>query len=330
LWSYPPAYFQQVFPENIWISAVQNNRKEYDPPLVFSALASLHIVERSASCFPLYLRSDGQPKDLFSFDAVPDTRDLGDGRRLNLSDAMVAYLERVGGIGDTEALFHHVIAALHAPTYREENAGALRQDWPRVPLPAQREALLTSAELGRQLAVLLDSERTAPGVTSGQIREELRTIGVLSVAGGGQINPDTGDLDLTAGWGYAGRGGITMPGKGRVVERLLTEGELNPALGLKQGGSTFDIYLNQRVFWRNVPPQVWTYIIGGYQVLKKWLSYRERPLLGRSLRTEEARELRDIARRIAAILLLEPALDMNYRVITRDTYSWSLSREGDA
>jgi len=153
---------------------------------------------------------------------------------------------------------------------------------------------------------------------------------VLSVAGGGQINPDTGDLDLTAGWGYAGRGGITMPGKGRVVERLLTEGELNPALGLKQGGSTFDIYLNQRVFWRNVPPQVWTYIIGGYQVLKKWLSYRERPLLGRSLRTEEARELRDTARRIAAILLLEPALDMNYRVITRDTYSWSLSREGDA
>jgi len=26
---------------------------------------------------------------------------------------------------------------------------------------------------------------------------------------------------------------------------------------------------------------VWTYTIGSYQVIKKWLSYREKPLLGR-------------------------------------------------
>ena len=49
--------------------------------------------------------------------------------------------------------------------------------------------------------------------------------------------------------------------------------------------------------------------IGGYQVMKKWLSYREAPLLGRDLRNEEAREVQAMARRIAAILLLEPALD---------------------
>ena len=60
------------------------------------------------------------------------------------------------------------------------------------------------------------------------------------------------------------------------------------------------------------PQRVWTYTIGGYQVIKKWLSYRERPLLGRDLTVDEARYVTEMARRIAAILLLEPALDANY------------------
>lgn len=70
-----------------------------------------------------------------------------------------------------------------------------------------------------------------------------------------------------------------------------------------------DIYLNDVACWRNVPAKVWSYTIGGYQVIKKWLSYRERALLGRALTADEAREVMNIARRIAAILLLEPALD---------------------
>ena len=48
------------------------------------------------------------------------------------------------------------------------------------------------------------------------------------------------------------------------------------------------------------------------QVIKKWLSYREEPLLEPALKPDEVREVRNIARRIAAILLLEPALDDAY------------------
>ena len=67
--------------------------------------------------------------------------------------------------------------------------------------------------------------------------------------------------------------------------------------------NTFDIYLNDRAYWRNVPVAVWNYKLGGYQVLKKWLSYRERPVLGRPLLPEEVQHFTDTARRIAAILL---------------------------
>ena len=54
----------------------------------------------------------------------------------------------------------------------------------------------------------------------------------------------------------------------------------------------------------------------GYQVLKKWLSYRERDLLQRDLTPDEARLVTQLVRRIAALLLLEPQLDASYRAIT--------------
>lgn len=39
-----------------------------------------------------------------------------------------------------------------------------------------------------------------------------------------------------------------------------------------------------------MPEAVWNYTPGGYQVLKKWLSYREAPLLGLPLTAEEAHD----------------------------------------
>src|SRR5450759_5926246 len=60
------------------------------------------------------------------------------------------------------------------------------------------------------------------------------------------------------------------------------------AIGLL-GERCFDVYLNDVAYWRCVPANVWRYTIGGYQVIKKWLSYRERALLGRDLKPEEAR-----------------------------------------
>ena len=71
-----------------------------------------------------------------------------------------------------------------------------------------------------------------------------------------------------------------------------------------------------------MPKRVWTYTISGYQVMKKWLSYREQPLLGRDLKPDEARYVTEMGRRVAAILLLEPALDENYARVKADAYTW--------
>ena len=123
--------------------------------------------------------------------------------------------------------------------------------------------------------------------------------------------------------------------RGRTVERPYTNAELAAfreglsGLGLSYdqltaclGGACYDVYLNDVAYWRCVPARVWKYTIGGYQVIKKWRSYRERALLGRDLAPDEARYVTEMTRRIAAILLLEPALNENYERVRADTYPW--------
>lgn len=54
--------------------------------------------------------------------------------------------------------------------------------------------------------------------------------------------------------------------------------------------------LNGVAMWRAVPLSVWEYRIGGYQVVKKWLSYREESVLGRPLTKDEEREVTSMVR----------------------------------
>ena len=137
----------------------------------------------------------------------------------------------------------------------------------------------------------------------------------------------------------SGKGGVTMPGRGKTIlrpysseERTATLQEAE-ALGLSAeealaqlGEQAVDIYLNDLAYRRSVPAEVWSYTVGGYQVMKKWLSYRERTLLGRDLKPEEVREVMRMARRVAGILLLRPALDANCLAVKENAYQWTKTR----
>ena len=292
-------YWPHIFPGNIWLSSSHRIRKgESEPQAAFTRhIASYHLIERVANWFPAWLRDEGLALE-----------GGGEQRRPNLSAAAQHYLDRLGlGVED---LFHHALAVLHDPAYREANAGALRMEWPRIPLPGwpdgdepdAADELLASAARGRELAALLDPETPVAGVTAGTLRPELAAIAVPSTADSRNMSGD--DFALAVGWGHFGTGDAVMPGQGRAVERDCTAVE-RKALGdtvAVLGDATVDVYLNNNALWSNVPAAVWNYKLGGYQVLKKWLSYRESRVLGRNLLPEEVQHFTDTARRIGAIL----------------------------
>ena len=288
-------YKPHVFEGNLWLVAQRKSSQEWSPGPVTSHIAGKKLLDFAACGFPLRLRDDG-------LEGGPDHR------RPNLSEAALRYLDRLGA--GVEDLFHHILAVLHDPAYREANAGALRMEWPRIPLPGwpdgdaagAGDALAASAARGRELAALLDSDTPVPGVTEAPLRPETAAIAVPSTVDGRNMTGD--DFAVTADWGHLGQGDAVMPGQGRVVERPYTSDE-RAAQGDAAGtdrNTTLDVYLNSRAYWRNIPAAVWNYKLGGYQVLKKWLSYRERKVLGRSLLPDEIQHFTDTARRIAAIL----------------------------
>jgi hypothetical protein len=55
--------------------------------------------------------------------------------------------------------------------------------------------------------------------------------------------------------------------------------------------------------------------------------FPEQKLLGRSLKLEKVTEVTQMARRIGAILLLEPELDANYEAVKQATYPWSVQKQ---
>ena len=314
-----PEYLQHVFAGNQWMVTPQRQRREWSPPPAVTRVGDINHMDGSAAYTPLWLRSD-LPTERVQDDDLGAT-DIAPGRP-NLSSAALRYLERVAV--DVEGLFHHVLTMLHDPAYRQANAGALRMEWPRIPLPhwsalsartgtsendvavkteEAADVLAASVVRGRELACLLDSEAPVPGVTTGQLRPEIAAIAVPATTHGHNMFGD--DFGLTAGWGHFGSGQAVMPGQGRAVERAYTGSERS-ALGAgleTPGETTYDIYLNDQAYWRNVPANVWNYRLGGYQVLKKWLSYREQRVLGKVLKVEDVVYFSEVARRIEAILL---------------------------
>ena len=294
-----PDYLPHVFAGNLWLSAAQHLRKgAMEPQACFTEhVGQLHLIERSANFFPAYLHDDGLGID-----------SNGNQHRPNLSGAAQRYLHRLGA--SVEDLFHHILATLHDPAYREANAGALAMEWPRIPLPSWPDSetenaagtLAASAVRGRELARLLDPDMPVSGVTQGKLRPDIAVLAVPATTDGHNMTGN--DFALTAGWGHFGQGRTVRPGQGRVVERSYTPEE-RTALGNalpSLGKTTFDIHLNDRAYWRNVPAAVWNYKLGGYQVLKKWLSYRERDVLGRVLSPEEVQYFAGIARKISRIV----------------------------
>ncbi|MBN1319277.1 MAG: hypothetical protein JXA87_00405 [Thermoleophilia bacterium] len=344
LWNRPrPFLHAQCWPGNAFLIArmAAERPREGVPFMMVESLPDYHLLRPNVVAIPVRVadpEAAGLASSVGQGSLIPEKADGPP--RANLATPAKEYL---AALGQSEVdrpdvaglLWTHVLATGYSQLYLSENLDEVQRDWPRIPLPNSKDLLLASAELGRKVADLLDPETEVDGVTSGSVRPELKVVGMATRVDGLPLNERAGDLAVTAGWGHAGQGGVTMPGKGKTVTRPWTSEERttieqgSEALGLSAqeafaqlGNTAVDVYLNDVAYWRGVPAGVWSYTIGGYQVMKKWLSYREKPLLGRDLRREEMREVTYMVRRIAAILLMQPALDANYQAVKENTYVW--------
>lgn len=264
-------------------------------------------------------------------------------RTANISDAMHAYLKGLGITADMAAenaatmVHHHILAIGFAPAYLQENKVELGQGWPRIPFPgfdsAKPEtiaeasaAFRASADLGGRVAALLLGEAAAPKSDlddgPGGLALLREPVSALSK------KVDDRQYKVNQKWGKLFREGAVLPSHGRLSVREYAADERRAieaaarAMGVHSGAayallgySTRDIYLSNQVYLANIPAKVWEFTVGGYQVLKKWLSYRETDVLGRPLTHGEIMDFSLAARRIAYLKLLGYHLNHNYTKI---------------
>ena len=303
LLSRPIARFKpNVFDGNLWVEARQRYAEEDFSRGTFVRNLADNFGNGLSHFYPAWLTEN-----------VLQDEEANPARQPNLSLAARNYLQRLGL--NVEDLFYYVLYVMHAPEYRDQNAGALRMSWPRIPLPgwsssvgpAIADSVKAVSSKGRRLAQLMEPDGLVDGVTAGDLRSEFADIGVPTVYHGGNMSGT--DFEVTAGWGHRSGASAVVADSGKLVTRYFNNEErnaLNRVFQLLEPG-TNDVYLNERAYWRNVPDAVWNYKLGGYPVLRKWLSYRERRVLERSLNEDEVLYFAQMCRRIAAILELTAA-----------------------
>lgn len=173
-----------------------------------------------------------------------------EGRVPNLNPEFIEDLsQRLGldfipdGRGDLETtfgpedVFHYAYAVFHSPTYRQRYAEFLKLDFPRLPLTSDKSVFASLAARGAELVALhlLESKDLAHLITT---------------------YPVSGDHQVEKGY-----------------PKYLAPGEPEPGSG--QPLAAGRVYINKTQYFAGVPPEVWEFRIGGYQICRKWLADRK-------------------------------------------------------
>jgi Type ISP C-terminal specificity domain len=207
-----------------------------------------------------------------------------------------------------EDVFDYIYAALHSPTYRTRYAEFLKSDFPRVPLTSEVNLFRSLCGLGGELVALhlLESPRLADTeklIASYRVKgPDVVEKGFPKYVAPGEPEPYVGAASrgqtdggvnpplLKEGRVYINRGALTRPDK---PGHPLPAGE-----GRGEGERAAQ-------YFAGIPPEVWKFHIGGYQVCEKWLKDRR----GRTLTYDDQMHYCKVATALAETIRLMAEID---------------------
>ena len=310
-----PELWRNLSDNEFLVAVPEPRRVSESRPLLATSLFDLHLPDRGSVGFPAEVRpAETARSTLFEIDGG-----YGAVTRANLAENFWRLVSQAWGLGSGTAgeeargfvrrLFRVCLAVCHAPQYEEEHRESLAQDWAHVPVPRDAAVFDLLAEAGGLVAALLNPLSEPRAAIRGALGDYAPRLAVLTAADWAAVRED--DLVVTVSHFGAARGGWRP--------RQLEEAETPPA-GI--GQTTGDLYINDRVYFRNVPEDVWRYELGGYPVLKKWLGYRDaRRRNNRPLSLSEKDYFRGMVQRIAALLALRRRLDELYERAAADAWT---------
>ena len=193
----------------------------------------------------------------------------------NVTEDWIRAARDAGVPGDDDAVadaVFHAICGVAASDGWLASQPVEYDDFPTVPLPADADALAAAAETGRRYATLVDPCVEVEGVTRGTLRDDLRGI----------AEADACDADPVLEYGSAS------------------------TLGGRPAGD--DLLWGPTGGWRNMGGAASDFTLGGYNPIRKHLSY----LVGERLTFTDRRRVTAMARRIVALQGLAREADAHF------------------
>ena len=174
-----------------------------------------------------------------------------------------------------EDVFHYMYAVFHSPTYRKRYAEFLKIDFPRVPLTSNVKLFRSLCRLGAELVTLhlLESPKLAKPIARFPVKgANLVEKGYPKYVAPGEPEPGTGKK-VSAGRVYISK---DVPRSGKKGQ-----------------------------YFEGVPPEIWEFHIGGYQVCDKWLKDRR----GRTLAYDDLEHYSKVVTAIRETIRLMGEID---------------------
>jgi hypothetical protein len=223
-----------------------------------------------------------------------------------------------------EDVFNYMYAVFHSPTYRQRYAEFLKIDFPRLPLTSDVNLFRALCEKGAELVALhlLESPRLENPITGYPVKGS----NVVEKGFPKYLAPGEPEPVFVAQVPLSGPAALPRLKAGRVyINAVAPDGacpdvigdrrngygvrELAPAL--ESGGKPPQSkpalaerrYSGQ--YFEGVPPEVWNFHIGGYQVCEKWLKDRR----GRTLTYEDLEHYRKVVTAIQETIRLMAEID---------------------
>jgi len=203
-----------------------------------------------------------------------------------------------------EDVFNYMYAVFHSPTYRKRYAEFLKSDFPRVPLTSDATLFRALCEKGAELVALhlLESPALENPITGYPVKgSNVVEKGFPKYVAPGEPEPGTGK-PLKEGRVYINTltPGPSPKGRGEPVSDFQPSpsGRGCPPGRTGEGGATGQ-------YFEGVPPEVWEFHIGGYQVCEKWLKDRR----GRTLSFDDLTHYQKIITALKETIRLMAEID---------------------
>lgn len=249
--------------------------------------------DRATSLFPLYLYHKSKAEQQQQLDAIKEP-DSPTGRQVNLApkftDDFTAHLSMTfipDGKGDRrqtfgpEDIFAYMYAVFHSPVYRSRYADFLKIDFPRLPLTSNSDLFRRLCKIGEELVALHLMEKEIPLITGYPVAGDSAVETVHYMESSPSLDPSRqGREDIRCRPSHQGREDGNQQEAGRV-------------------------WINKTQYFDSVPPEVWAFHIGGYQVCQKWLKDRK----GRQLTYDDITHYQRIVAILAETIRLMAAID---------------------